>query len=155
MGASDVIHPDSVKPMPGNMVVEIVEILGGETKGGLFIPGHLMDHMGKDTFYGRIIRVGDPPRLEHYKTGRGWDVRHNSSGATWPKEMMDIFTEGDIVVLPRDVPLAFVHEETRYAIVHIHEAILHIKADSFDPQSFEFVPWKPNPVEDQTVVHEF
>lgn len=155
MGAAEHINPHTLKPMPGKMVVQIVEVLGGETKAGLFIPGTLVDHMGKDTFYGKILSVGPAPALEHYDSPQGIHVRDNGSGNVWPDEIMDIFKEGDIVVMPRDVPLAFTWQEGRYAVVHLHEAILHIDADSFDPQEFEFVPWTPSDITNHEVVKSF
>jgi len=148
MGAFDYLDPSTLSPTPGKAIVEIVEILGGDTKGGLFIPGHIMDHMGKDTFYGKILKVGPPPALEHYKSGPGvgWDVQPNANGKVWPQKVMDQFQPGDILVLPRDLPLVFVWDDKRYGIVLIHEALVMIKGDSFDPQAFEVVPWKPDEI---------
>lgn len=147
MGAFDFIDPATVNPTAGNVLVKIVEVLGGQTKSGLHIPGGLLDHGGKDTFYGEILSVGPAPALEHYRPSERshLGVRPNSSGKTWSPEMMAEFEPGDILVLPRDVPLVFVWEEQRFGLVHLHEAILHIKGDSFDPQEFQFVPWTPPP----------
>lgn len=153
MGAFTYLDPSVVKPMPGKVVVEIVEILGGMTKGGVFVPGTLMDHMGKDTFYGKILSVGDAPRLSHYKSGPGpgWDVQPSASGKQWPAEIMDTFQVGDILVLPRDVPLTFTWESRRFGIVLLHEALLHIPGESFDPQAFEVVPWTPGEIEGDNI----
>lgn len=153
MGAFDYIDPQTVNPMPGNAVVEIVEILGGMTKGGVFIPGNAVDHMGKDTAHCKILRVGDAPALEHYKSGRGpgWDVRPNANGAKWPDEIMNLFQVHDILVMPRDMPMVFIWESRRFAVVHLHEAILHIRGDSFDPQAFEVVPWTPGSTEGEVI----
>jgi len=139
------INPDHLKPMPGKAVVRIIEVLGGTTKGGVFIPGNHQDHSGKDTFYGEMVRVGPAPSLEHYKSGRGpgWDVRPNSTGKVWPAEMMAEFRVGDIFVFPRDVELAFTWDEQRFCIVHIHEAIIGIAREEFDAQGFEMVAWRP------------
>lgn len=153
MGAFDYIDPVTVKPTPGNAVVEVVEILGGTTESGLFIPGTTQDHMGKDTCYVKILSVGPAPRTAHYRPSKtsSLTVRPSKSGKPWPKEVMDAFQPGDILVLPRDVPLVFIWEERRFAVIHLHEAILHIPEASFDAQKFEFVPWSPPDIEGDNV----
>jgi co-chaperonin GroES (HSP10) len=136
------LDPSTVVPTAGNVLVELVEVLGGMTMGGIFIPGTTQDHAGKDTFYGRVMKVGGPPQLRHI--GHRSETRHNQSGKRWSKEYMDeLFSEGDIVVFPRDVPLAFNWKDKRYCLCHIDEAIVAINADEFDAQGFEVVPWKP------------
>lgn len=144
MGAFTYLDPSTVRCLPGKCLVEIVEVLGGKTRGGIVIPEAVAGKLNKDTFYGRLLQVGPAPRTAHYKSGRGpgWDVRPNTSGAEWPSEIMDNFQVGDIIVFPRDVELVFVWEQRRFGICHIHEAIMQIPADSFDPDEFEVVPWR-------------
>jgi hypothetical protein len=148
MGTFAYHDPDKIRPLPGKCLVKIVEVLGGKTKGGLHIPEAYAgaDNMGKDTFYGQIIKMGPPPTLEHFKSGPGpgWDVRDNRTGRQWPQEFMDsLFGVGDIVVFPRDVPLVFVWEEQRYCLCLIHEGIIAISAADFEASGFEVVPWEP------------
>ena len=145
MGALTRIDPKTVRPLAGKGLVRIVEILGGTSDGGIYIPGSLQDHSGKDTFYGEMVRLGPPPSLTHYKTGPGpgWDVKKNSTGKVWPPEVMAQFKEGDIFVFPRDVEVVFVWEEQRYCIVLIHEAIIGIDRKEFDSAKFEVKAWKP------------
>lgn len=145
MSAFTVVNPEKLKPMAGKAVVRIIEILGGTTEGGIYVPGTLQDHAGKDTFYGEMIRLGPAPRLKHYKSGPGpgWDVRENSTGKVWPPEVMEQFKEGDIFVFPRDVEMVFTWDNQRFCIVHIHEAIIGLARDEFNAQGFEMVAWKP------------
>lgn len=145
MGTFTYVDPATIHCMPGKCLVQIVEVLGGTTKGGLHIPEAYADHAGKDTFYGKLLQIGPPPQIKHFKSGRGpgWDVKPNSSGKIWPPEMMDEFKVGDLAVFPRDVPLVVVWQEQRYAICLLHEAICIIPADSFNPDDFEVVPWQP------------
>lgn len=141
------INPDTIAVTPGKLLVQIVEVLGGTRKSGLFVPGESQDHMGKDTFYGKILKIGDPPMLEHYcnaQYGAAYDVRENRTGKTWCAKAMAQFSEGDILILPRDVPLAFVWEEVRYALVLMHEGLFSMDPATFDPTDFEVVPWQPN-----------
>lgn len=149
MGAFDYMNPHTIVPLAGKVLVEIVEVLGGKTKGGIHLPEAYQDHMGKDTFYGRVLKVGPPPDLAHYKSGPGpgWDVRKNTTGTPWPKEVMELFQEGSIIVFPRDVPMVFVWEEKRYALCLVHEAIISIDGDSFDPDEFRVMPWIPQKIE--------
>ena len=138
------LDPTTVQPTPGKILVEIVEVLGGTTKSGLFRPPQADDHMGKDTFYGKILCVGPPPVLEHHRdpTARGgYHVRDAKSGKAWSEEVMAQFTEGDIMIFPRDVPLAFGFEDRRFALVLMHEAMFSVDPASFDPTDFEVVPW--------------
>ena len=148
MGSQTYADPTKIKPMPGKLVVEITEILGGKTKGGVHLPINYQDHMGKDTFYGKVLRVGPPPALAHYKSGPGpgLDVRSNKHGNVWPDSMMEPFKVGNIILFPRDVPLSFVWKGKRYAICYIHEAIISIDKDDFDPKEFQVVPWIPDPI---------
>jgi hypothetical protein len=144
MGSFDYIDPSKVRCTPGKVLVQIVEVLGGTTASGLWKPPQ--DHGGKDTFYGKILQVGPPPTLKHVKTDErssGWDVAENSSGNKWPDQIMNEFKVGDIGVFPRDVPLVFVHDDKRYGICLIHEAILVLDAEQLKNDGFEFVAWQP------------
>jgi co-chaperonin GroES (HSP10) len=144
MGAQTTINPDTIRCMPGKILVKIVEILGGKSKGGILLPESYQDHMGKDTFYGEILQIGPAPQLEHYKSGQGpgLDVRPNKSGKPWNQETMSQFKIGDIVIFPRDVPVVFVWEEQRYALCLIHEGIVSIDKEDFRAEDFEVVPWQ-------------
>ncbi len=147
MGAFTYIDPTTIRCMPGKILVEIIEILGGTTKSGIWLPPQ--DHMGKDTFYGKVLQVGPPPALEHYKSGPGpgLDVRDNRTGATWPDKVMQQFNLGDIVLFPRDVPMVFVWEERRFGICLIHEAIVAFDGAEFNAEGFEVRPWTPQSLE--------
>ena len=139
------MNPNTIRILPGKLIVEITEVLGGFRKSGVFVPGSTQDHMGKDTFYGKILKVGPPPSLEHYRDpvmGGGYDVRPSKHGADWPKEVMDQFKVGDIIILPRDVPVSFTWEESRYALVLMSDGLLTMDPETFDPSDFEMVPWK-------------
>lgn len=137
------LDPSTIRPMPGLIVVEIVEVLGGTTRGGLFVPGVVDDHMGKDTVLCRVLRMGGLPTRAHRKTESG-GFEEVMLDRPWPPELRGI-SVGDVVVFPRDVPLAFVWEEKRYAIVMEHEGIAVIPAADFDQKNFQVVPWKPAP----------
>lgn len=129
--------------MPGHIVVEIVEVLGGTTRGGLFVPGVVDDHMGKDTVLCRVLRMGGLPTRIYRKTEAG-GFEEVMLDRPWPAELRGI-SVGDVVLFPRDVPLVFVWEEKRHAIVMEHEAIAVIPAGEFDQKDFQVVPWKPAP----------
>lgn len=137
------LDPKTVKPLAGKAVIRITEVLGGEQKSGLFIPGTTQDHGGKDTMYGELMAIGPAPTVKHKKfgPGPGWEVVPNDSGRVWSEAAMAEFQVGDIYVFPRDVELAFVWENHRYAIVHLHEAILRLPREGFEGSGFEVVPW--------------
>lgn len=134
------IDPKIVHPTAGKMLVQIVEVLGGMTRGGIFLPGLHQDHAGKDTCLVRVLEKGGPPSVA-YKRGSDGDVVEKVVGH-WPEEYRPI-SVGDVVVMPRDMPLVFVFEDRRYGIVMEHEAIVAMPGDEFDQQGFEVVPWKP------------
>ncbi len=135
------LDPDTVRPMPGHLVVEIVEVLGGTTRSGLFVPGVVDDHMGKDTCLCRVLRMGALPNRK-YKKGPDGDVQEVLLPGPWPVELRGI-SVGDVVLFPRDMPCVFVWDERRFAIAMEHEAIAAIPAAEFDQRDFEVVPWKP------------
>lgn len=138
------LDPSRLRPMPGVMVVQIVEVLGGMTKGGIFVPGGTQDHMGKDTCLVRVLAMGGPPTIQYRRSKDGGMEEKRVGG--WPEGYRSI-SEGDVVVVPRDVPFVFVHDEKRYALVFEHEAIVSMPGDEFDQQGFEVVPWRPAPTE--------
>jgi len=145
MGAFTQLDPATITAMPGKCVVKMVEVLGGQTKSGLWKPASYAGHMGKDTFYGEFFSIGDPPELVHYTSGPGpgSDVKTNKSGEHWSPEVMAQFKVGDIGVFPRDVELVFVWEETRYGICYLHEALFVVDRNGFEAQNLEVVPWTP------------
>lgn len=136
------MDPAKLRPMAGVMVVEVVEVLGGYTKGGLFIPGTMMDHGGKDTALVQVLRLGDAPiQRVGFKDGE-WGYHPCEP---WEAASRNI-SVGDIVLMPRDVPLVFVWGEKRYALVYEHEAILAMDPSVLAENGFEVVPWKPDEV---------
>lgn len=136
------IDPSTVQLVAGRVLIHVVEVLGGMTRGGVFVPGSTQDHMGKDTVYGRVVRVGPAPTVRVSRDDRGVASIHQDK-SPWPQEYR-VVHEGHVVLFPRDVELAFVHGEDRYAIVNEHEAILSFgPADQFDRQGLEVVPWRP------------
>lgn len=138
------LDPVLLRPMPGIMVVQIVEVLGGMTKGGIFIPGNHQDHMGKDTCLVKVLAKGPAPVVQ-YRKGESGGMEEKVVGS-WPESYRTI-TVGDVVVMPRDMDLVFVFEERRYALVREHEAIVSMPGDEFDQQGFEVVPWRTNSVD--------
>ena len=123
---------------PGRMLVQITEVLGG-LKRGLFHPAE--DHVGKDTFRGVIVQIGPTPCKNHaFSEGvpTGW-FEETSGEVPWPEGYAP-FSVGDEVILPRDVPKAFSHGESRYAIVEVSEVICRTNGSDV-----EVVPWNPNP----------
>lgn len=135
------LDPATVRPTPGKLLVQIVEILGGMTPGGIFVPGETQDHAGKDTFFGKVIRRGTAPTVRVDRDPLGAASVTDSS--PWPEEYRTRIAEGDVVVFPRDVPLAFFFGEDRFALVLEHEAILSIPAAEYREGGFEVVPWRP------------
>jgi len=142
------MDPNRITPTAGRMVVKVVEVLGGYLKGGLFMPGVGQDHGGKDTVLVEVLRKGAPP-VERYaiaEDGKTWFARPCEP---WVREATDQISVGDVVRMPRDVPLVFVWEEQRYAIVNEHEAILAMSMEDFLSGGFEVVPWKEGSMEGQ------
>ena len=135
------LDPATVNPMPGHLVVQIVEVLGGTTRGGLFVPGVVDDHMGKDTVLCQVLRMGALP-TRTYRKAEGGGFEEVLLDQPWPAELRGI-SVGDVVLFPRDVPLAFVWEEKRYAVVMEHEAIAAIPAAEFDQKNFQVIAWAP------------
>lgn len=133
----ETIDPTTVRPTAGNAVVQIVEVLGGQ-KNGLFRPSAFQGHMGKDTAFCKVIALGDPPHSAFaIEKGiiRGYTV---PAGQPWPVDYLPVQV-GDILLMPRDIPKVFVHEELRYGIVHLHEAIAKVQ----DIDAVEVKPWQP------------
>jgi co-chaperonin GroES (HSP10) len=141
------IDPATVRPMAGKILVQIVEVLGGMTKGGVFVPPQTQDHMGKDTFYGKVLQMGSLPTTRLSKRDERGMAQYKACDP-WPQDYR-VINQGDVVVFPRDVPLAFTWEQDRYALVLEHEAILAIPGDQFDAQGFQVVPWRPPVLPDQ------
>jgi len=138
----ETIPAETVHCMEGRLLVEIIEVLGGTTKGGVFIPGTLVDHGGKDTAYGRILQVGPTPRTKH-ESRRGRYTQlfvPNKSGARWCDEIMAHFRPGNVVFFPRDVPKVFQWKDRRYAIILMEECLLSIAEDEFNPTEIEILP---------------
>jgi len=133
------LDPTRLTCTPGRMLVQITEILGGFKKG-LFRPAE--NHMGKDTFKGVIVQMGPRPCKNHeFQNGVPTGLFEERSCSTpWPEEYVPLAV-GDEVILPRDVPKAFSHEKSRYAIVEVSEVICRTNGSDV-----EVVPWNPYPV---------
>jgi len=119
------IDPVRVHPLAGLLLVEIDEILGGMTKGGLFAPPDAADGNGrKDTASGKVMKMGPMPAWKHTTDvhTRPGCTEDNVSGKTWATDLFPV-TEGDHVTFPRDVPLVFVWNERRYGLVRMDEVI--------------------------------
>lgn len=138
----ETVSVEKIHCAEGKLLIEITEVLGGTTKGGVFIPGTLMDHGGKDTAYGRIVKVGPPPRIKH-------ESRHgrytklfvpNKGGATWCDSIMGNFRPGNVVFFARDVPKVFQDQGRRYAIVLMEDCLLSVDEDEFDSTKIEILP---------------
>lgn len=131
--------PEILNPTPGKLIVQIVEQLGGMTKGGIFIPESVADGHNKDTAYGRVVKLGAPPEVRLSFSVKKMDRACDwiPWGKPWPEDYEPI-TVGDVVLFPRDVPIAVVHETGRYAIVQRQELICVLEGDTSD---FDVVPW--------------
>lgn len=143
------IDPNRIRPMAGVMVVQIVEVLGGTTKAGLFIPGTMMDHVGKDTCLVRVLRKGPPPTKRYSNKTDGTTTVRDC--LPWDEEYCRQISVGDVVCMPRDVPMVIVWNELRYALVNEHEAILAMSQETFDEGGFEVVPWAPGEIGDTVI----
>jgi|GEM_PF-4943729 len=142
------MDPTKLKPMPGRMVVEIIEVLGGMTKGGIFVPGDTQSHMGKDTCACKVLSRGDRPTLGYAREDGGW--KQVELSRPWPDEYRQAISVGCVVIMPRDVELAFTWQDPtgwrRYAIVNEHEAILAMSEEVYLRGGFEVVPWTPGEI---------
>ena len=49
--------------------------------------------------------------------------------------------------MPRDVPLVFVWDDQRFALVYEHEGIAAFSYEDFEKGGLEVVPWTPGPIE--------
>lgn len=145
MGGYVNLDPSRIKPAAGVMVVQIVEVLGGTTKGGLFLPGTMSDHSGKDTCLVRVMKKGDPPR-QRFVTNQTDGRSTVKECKPWESRATDSIGVGDVACMPRDVPLVFVWDDCRYALVYEHEAICAMSMETFEEGGFEVIPWKPNEV---------
>lgn len=96
------VDPNTIQPTAGHMLVEVVESLGGLKKGSrLYVPETASSHDYKDKAICRVIRVGPSP----------WEDREVP------------VKEGDMVILPRDIPLMVFWEERRYGLAIVREII--------------------------------
>jgi hypothetical protein len=138
MSAALTLDPARVRPQPGILLVKIDEILGGTTKGGIFLTPDVADARGgKDTAHGIVLRRGAAPSLRHVtlqqegKDGykRPGRTRANTTGETWDTAAFPV-AEGDRVYFPRDVPLVFVWEDARYGLVMMDECLFATTADA-------------------------
>ncbi len=130
------MNPDRLRPAAGQMIVELIELLGGTTSGGIFIPGTTQDHSGKDTVIARILKVGPPPATRFTKKEEGWV--QNRSGAVWPDGFATV-NERDTVLLPRDVPLVVTWEDRRYAIA-VRSDVIAVLEGYEGLSNFEVIP---------------
>lgn len=124
-----------IRLLPGVCLVRIDEVLGGTTKGGIFVPPDVADARGgKDTASGTVLQMGPPPDLAHVdgpgKAGyeRPGRTRKNRTGAGWDPLAFPVQV-GDRVTFPRDLPLVFVHDEARYGFVYMDECIFATSAN--------------------------
>lgn len=125
------LDPSTVNPLPGILLVQIDEVLGGTTSGGIFITADMADAGGrKDTAHGIVLKKGPLPALRHVtlkeegpggfkRPGR---TRNNTTGQPWSPEAFPVNT-GDRVYFPRDIPMVFAWNETRYGLVMMDECI--------------------------------
>ena len=127
--------------MPGKILVEIVERMGGLSKGGIIIPEIVHNTMAKDTAIGKILKRGAP---QSYRTAL--DVTSFCRGdqrrleTEWGFSRPDI---GSFVSFPRDVPKAWTWADKRYAIILEQEIIF--STDSYEGHSqIEVQPHAPH-----------
>lgn len=132
-----VLDPARVTPLPGYCLVQIDEILGGTTEGGIFIPPDVADAKGnKDTAHGIVLRMGPLPDLRHVTLAecgpsgyrRPGRTERNHSGARWDRNAFPV-QPGDRLYFPRDLPLVFVFEDRRYGCVCMDECIFYTEKD--------------------------
>ena len=127
------IDPRTVRPTAGHLLVELTERMGGTTPTGLVVPVQADDRPGKDTAYGVLIAIGPQPFLKHksHRTADGRGYMEAVPGPVrWP-EGWPGFHAGDILVFPRDVPMAFMWGERRYALIEMSDVIFAV--DEADP----------------------
>lgn len=153
MGAMAEMDPRTVRPARGKLLIELVQQLGGVTAGGIVLAGHFQDRHGRDTVYGRVLAMGEPPAVGWGRRGRLPDVPDDTPDPghgcwrererPWPDGFLTV-SVGDVVLAPRDVPLAFAWRDPttgrsgRYALVIVHELIAVIEGD---PAGFVQIPW--------------
>ena len=138
----DQLDPITVHPARGKILVQVVEKLEQVTPGGLIVPDMMEERQHlRDTATGRILEIGPPPTPKHVflKEEKRLAATPNGTGAEWPKTYLDLKV-GLFVVFPRDVPVAFTHEDeggitSRYAIVLQDELICSFDSDSYDGES--------------------
>lgn len=132
-----VLNPDRVTPLPGICLVQIDEVLGGLTEGGIFIPGDVAEAKGnKDTAHGIVLKLGPLPDLRHVTLAecgpegfrRPGRTDRNHSGARWPGHAFPV-QPGDRLYFPRDLPLVFVYEDRRYGFVNMDECLFYTQKD--------------------------
>jgi len=135
------MNPEKLTLMPGKILVEIVERMGGLSKGGIIIPEIVHNTMAKDTAIGKILKRGAP---QSYRTAL--DVTSFCRGdqrrleTEWGFSRPDI---GSFVSFPRDVPKAWTWADKRYAIILEQEIIF--STDSYEGHSqIEVQPHAPH-----------
>lgn len=133
----EILDPRSLQPTAGRAVVEIAEQLGGMTRSGLFRPppSESRNHL-KDTVWGRILKIGPRPTYLD-DTTRQFLVPDAEPETPWPDAWYSAFSEGDVILLPRDLPRVFVWGDQRYAIVHLAEAKVLVPGAEWDPMRVE------------------
>lgn len=121
----DSLDPNRVHPLPGKLLIRVDEVLGGTTPGGLFLPPDVADANGKkDTVWGTILRIGDPVRIRLHKGAPKQHPEDTHRDTDLAPTVLDLRPE-DRVTIPRDVPLLFVHDDQRYALVYADEVLFH------------------------------
>lgn len=138
------MDPSRISPTAGVLVTKIVEVLGGYTKSGLFLPGIFQDHSGKDTVLVQVLRKGPPPEKRYIEGG----VR---DCLPWAPVAANQVSVGDVILVSRDVPLVFVWEDQRYALVYEHEAICAMSYEFFASGGFEMSTWTPGVIGDTVI----
>ena len=118
--------PETVRPLPNHMLIELLQQLGGKNPGGnLFRPAAHSNVIGADTAWGRVLKVGPAP----------FDKRGEPA---WPEPVIQ---PGELVLIPRDVPRVWGFENRRYCLAIQTEAICVFEATAEEvADGFEQVP---------------
>ena len=125
------MNPDTIRELgAGRVLARVIEKMGGVSRGGIFIPATVQDHGGKDTVMCEVVRVGPAPRRRLRSSIRaGYKYPDWIDADTpWPDDYAPL-KEGDVVIAPRDVELAFGFEEERYVIL-VREELIAVVEDA-------------------------
>lgn len=142
-------HPDTVQPTAGHYVGEVVQRLGGKTRGGIYVLGN-DNNTRMDTCVVRVLRMGLLPALATLgasNLGATGGVAGVGAGfvkdarRAWPPEFLPV-KEGSCFWTSRDFPKVWIHRDAqgvdrKYVLGRYIDALAVI--EDWDPTLFEQV----------------